>query len=389
MLAPWIVRLVHDRSHFISVGLIRLMVLSVFAGICASILMAVINGFRAIKALATITIINSSTSVLLVGPAVYLARRGHPSAFVVMIATALLVQASFALVFILRQGWLRHVLLFRFSISAIKEFLGLASATLLTSIVAQGAMLLLQAWILRSHGLEGVGIVSAATLISTGYLMLLLNAMSTYYLPALSGARSEQDARRLVQNMYRFVVLVGVPLITGVIVFKPIIVDMLYSDRFLPALHIMRWMLVGGFFRTIAWTLSTPVIARGDIRILIFSELAWNIVYVGSAVIAGKAVHSLEAIGVCYLASYIGYLAYFVYYIHKRYPHVLGNNELAMTLVGTFIVVIASIVLWNRTTVNWDALLVCICAALSSWFVLSSGERIKIRHAIRVRLPVW
>jgi hypothetical protein len=131
------------------------------------------------------------------------------------------------------------------------------------------------------------------------------------------------------------------------------------------------------------------VIARGDIRILIFSELAWNIVYVGSAVIAGKAVHSLEAIGVCYLASYIGYLAYFVYYIHKRYPHVLGNNELAMTLVGTFIVVIASIVLWNRTTVNWDALLVCICAALSSWFVLSSGERIKIRHAIRVRLPVW
>jgi O-antigen/teichoic acid export membrane protein len=389
MLAPGFVRLLHDSRHSISVGLIRFMAISVFTGVCASILMAVINGFRAIKALAKITVINSITSLLLVAPAVYFAKRGHPSALVLMIAISLLIQASFALVFVLRQGWLRELLLFRFSGTAVKEFLGLASATLTTSMVAQGAALLLQAWILRTYGLESLGIVSAATLISTGYLMLLLNAISTYYLPALSGVRSDEEARILIRNMYRFVVLVGVPLITTVIVFKPLIVGLLYSNRFAPSLVIIRWMLVASFFRTIAWILATPVFVRGEIGILILSEVAWNVFYVGSAIVISSAVHSLEVIGICYLASYVAYLAYFVHYVHGRYPRLLGSGEMGIALVGSAVVVIASAILWNRTTVRWDGLLVLVLAVLGSWSVLSSDERIKIRHAIVVRLPGW
>ena len=39
-----------------------------------------------------------------------------------------------------------------------------------------------------------------------------------------------------------------VPLVVTTIVLKPAVVRLLYSPAFLPALEIMRWMLIGDYF---------------------------------------------------------------------------------------------------------------------------------------------
>jgi PST family polysaccharide transporter len=382
----YFIRAARKQTQFLSTDLLNLIVLGVFAGLCASMLLAVINGYREMPALAGISVINSVASAVLVVPAVYFVKRGYPVAFVLMITIAVGLQGITAMIFIHHRGWFHGMKLFRFCKSAAKDFIGLAGATLLAGIVAQGGALLLQASILKSFGLESVGILNAAVAISTGYPMLLLNAITAYYLPTLSGGLIDDDAKFLIRNMYRFALLAGVPLITFVIAFQPVIITILYSNRFIPALAILRWMLIGALFKTVSWIFATPVTARGELGLLIISEVAFNIVYTGAAIAFSNRYHSLQVVGICYMVAYMGYLGYYVLYIRSRYPCVIGVEELVMGVAGTAIVLFASYVVWNRTRLSPYGLLLCMLALVGSWCVLSSRERAKVREAVSLRL---
>jgi PST family polysaccharide transporter len=384
-LGAWFARVASEKAHFFSIGLTRLMVLSVFAGVCASILLAVINGFGEMRALARISTINSVASLGLVFPAVYFAKLDYPIVFVAMIAVALGLQAFCAGILVLHKGWLDGVKLFRFSKGAGKDFIGLAGATFLTGLTAQGGALLLQAWILRSFGFEAIGILNAALAISTGYPMLLLNSITAYYLPALSGSLNEGDAKLLIRNMYRFALVAGIPLVTFVIAFQSLIVTTLYSPRFIAATTILRWMLIGGLLKTISWIFAMPVTARRELGLLVISEVAFNVLYVGAAISFSTRFHSLQVVGICYLAAYTVYLCCYVFYVNSRYPHVISAEEVITGIAGIAVVVFASCVLWNRTTVSLYGVLLLILALLGSWRVLSSGERAKVCEAVVLR----
>jgi PST family polysaccharide transporter len=91
----------------------------------------------------------------------------------------------------------------------------------------------------REGGMSSAGIFDAAWTLSMTYVTLITTAFGTYYLPALSGLDNRAHRQELMQRMFRFVTVLIVPLILGVIVLKPLLLQILFSAEFLPAISLI------------------------------------------------------------------------------------------------------------------------------------------------------
>src|SRR5207249_957846 len=117
----------------------------------------------------------------------------------------------------------------------------MAGTFMVTGFVGSGVPLAIRALTGREFGLHGAGILDVAWTLSMAYIGLVLSSFSTYYLPTLSGTKDSAARAQLIHQVLRMALFLMLPLVTGIIVLKPLVARLLYSDEFLPALPIMRW----------------------------------------------------------------------------------------------------------------------------------------------------
>ena len=156
--------------------------------------------------------------------------------------------------FALRAGWLRPLrrwLRDPWEREHVRHFFSIALTTLVTGFVGTGSVLAVRAMFVHYGGLPAAGIFDAAWMLSMTYVMLALGSFGTYYLPTLSGVKDPAARVALIQRFLRATIMLGIPLIVGVIVFKPLLIHLLYSEEFRPALTIIRWMLIGDYLKSL------------------------------------------------------------------------------------------------------------------------------------------
>jgi antigen flippase len=153
-------------------------------------------------------------------------------------------------------------------------------------LVGAGVQLTLPVFVLHLLGTDNVGFYRAATAVSTNYLGFLIAAMAQDYYPRVS-AVGDQTASlgRLINDQYRLVLLLGGPIILGMLALVPYLVPLLYSRQFTPTVALLEWQLIGDIFKFTAWTMSFVILARsgsltffcvelvGGASLLIFSWL--------------------------------------------------------------------------------------------------------------------
>jgi O-antigen/teichoic acid export membrane protein len=294
-----------------------------------------------IGAVAWTNVVTAVGSVVLVYPAILGYQAGHQTALVLLLGGSLVLGLAFAF----RQAHLRGCLA-SFSRTpartidpaAVAHFLKIGLPSLIALFVGIGSVLVVRALIARVHGLPAAGQFDSAWSISTLYLTVFLTAIHSYLLPALSGRSTESPAQEVVERALRLAVIVSLPLISAMIVLKPLAVRLLYSGEFLPALEVLRWTLLGDYLRVAGWVLATSLVARADMRAYLACELIWNALFV-----AGAFWLTRDGIGAC-------------------------------------IVLLASLATWNDTSVAWVNAGLVVVAAVFSWFAITPAEKALARE---------
>ena len=117
--------------------------------------------------------------------------------------------------------------------------------------------------VLHALGTNNVGFYRAAAAISINYLGFLISAMAQDYYPRVS-AVSDQPVvlSRLINDQYRLVLLLGGPIILGMLALVPYLVPLIYSPQFAPTVALLEWQLIGDIFKFAAWTMSFVILAR-------------------------------------------------------------------------------------------------------------------------------
>ena len=216
------------------------------------------------------------------------------------------------------------------------EFLKVASATLVTGLVGTGSVLIIRAAVSKYQGYAGAGIFDAGWTLSMTYVMLILTSFNAYYLPTLGKLKTQAQARNnLIQQYFKFATLASIPLIASVMLLKPWVIELLYSREFIPAIHMMRWMLLGDFFKISSWVLAMPMLAYADMRPYVISELLWNAGLVLLGYIALRMGAGIENIGIIFMILYFLYFLYTYYYCKRKFKLTLSLN-LKLTWISGF-----------------------------------------------------
>jgi O-antigen/teichoic acid export membrane protein len=304
---------------------------------------------------------------------------GYPIAFIGMISAPPAVGVMLGTWSALRAGWLTPLLrdLHRsFRTDSLRHFLSFAGIMLVAELANVGTVLAVRSLIVHYNGLASAGIFDVAWTLSMAYITLILLSFGTYYLPTLSQTSDPLDRMGLMQRVMRLATLLMVPLVTGVIVLKPLVVEILYSSEFMSSLEIIRWMLVGDYFKVAAWVVATPMLAYADMRVFIWTELLWHAGFLACAALALFGFSSMQGIGVGFLLLYVVYFAYCSHYARSRYQFPLRRAVVGPWLVGLALIVGVSWHTWVDTQVDWFAAVLWMGAAfIFSWLSLNRNER--------------
>jgi O-antigen/teichoic acid export membrane protein len=210
-------------------------------------------------------------------------------------------------------------------------------------------------------------------------MMLLLSSFGTYYLPTLSSISDTFARNTLIQDLFRISLLLVIPLIITIIVLKTLLISLFYTWEFTPALKIIRWMLVGDYFKACSWVLAMPMLAYGDMKPFFWTELFWSMGFLALSYIGIFYYKDMQLIGTAFLILYAIYFAYTIFYAHNKHNVILTRNIVVHWILGLFLIVFVSLETWGDTQVNWISGLFWILAATGfSFLMLNKEEKSKL-----------
>lgn len=368
--------------------LVKWLVVPVILTVLFVYLGGILNSYKSINSLALGQICAAAASVVFAYPVAYqVSHCNSPVAFVWYIAATTAVTVIIYGTIAFQNGWLqplRRFVFVRMDILSVRHFFAISSVTLITGLVASGGLLFVKALNVKTGGLGYAGLFDVSWTISLIYLSLVLNSFMTYYLPKLSETSVQEDRCNLINDVMRFCIIIMVPIIVSLVVFKPLLVVFGYSYKFLDSLSIMRWMLVGDYFKVTAWVFSVSVLAKAEMKVLFWSDMLWWSGFIATVFLIDTFELGLQFIGLSYALLYFLYMAGFFIRAIKQKDFHACSSVMASWFAGLILIVLSSFLTWDMQSVNLLSSSVLVFMALvASYLAMHRAERVYMYSLIK------
>ena len=291
--------------------------------------LAVLKGVRRLKALAGISVYSVIGALLVSVPLYYIYKeRAIVPSLVIMafIQMALTIAVSYK-IFPLRLSLSRSVL--RQGYSMIR----LGIAFVFAGILGSGADFVIRSYISNVAGIDTVGLFNAGYMLTITYVGTVFSAMETDFFPRLSGVSSLGFTfNRTVSNQIEVMLLLVSPLLVVFTFTLPILLPLLYTGKFLPALGMIQIIVLAMYFRALKLPVEYIPLAKGDSLSYLFLEAFYDIVLVVLVIILFRK-FGLTGAGVAVtLAGIIDFIVVFIY-ARLRYAYKPTAGIVKYTLI--------------------------------------------------------
>jgi len=275
---------------------------------------ALIQGLRRIKDLAALTVWGGVLGTLCSIPIIYFFREKGIVPFLLCVA----------LLGILTSWWyVRRVPLpvARVSLrevwSEARLLLGMGSVFMASSLMTTGVAYLTRVLIIRQLGLDAAGLFQASSALSVVYVGFVLNAMGADYYPRLTAVAGDNaKVNRLVNEQTEAALLMAVPGILGTMTCASLVLHVLYSSQFEPAVEILRWQILGILGRVVAWPIGFVLLAKGEAVTFFWTELLFNAFHI-ALIFLGINYEGVAGVGMAFCVMYLFYSAGIWCVVHR------------------------------------------------------------------------
>ncbi|MBF8731383.1 oligosaccharide flippase family protein [Pseudomonas guariconensis] len=369
LIAKWVLAGAHASA-------VRWLMIPIALGTLLFFLRGVLTADMQYGSVAAINLLTGVGAAVVALPAGLAFTHGYPDLLVLLVGGGLVPALAVAFIHVRRLGYfgsLRELTPRGASWTATTRFLRVALPSLLSLILTMGCVLIVRARAVHLYGLEGAGQFDAAWSISAMYLALFLTSLQSYLLPELSKAAKGTALYSALSKAFHFALMLSLPLVVGLVVFKPLVMHLLFSKAFLPALDVLRWVLLGDFVRVLGWIMSTTLMAKADMKGYALAEGLWSMVFVSVAWVLLP--HGIEWVGVAYLSGYVMYLI-----CHGWRLWLVHGVRLELQRIGQWFAALALIILtswlcWDvQSLFSWPMLMI-IPPMLFSWIIMKADER--------------
>ncbi|MES2785422.1 MAG: O-antigen translocase [Pseudomonadota bacterium] len=193
------------------------------------------------------------------------------------------------------------------TVAGTRRMARLGIAFMWSALLTSGLEVLTRAIVSRELGLDAVGIYQAAWTLSGLFAGFILGAMGADFYPRLASVAADSvAARRLVNEQTEIGILLALPGLLGTLAFAPVLIEVIFSSRFVAAADLLPWMVLGVFCRVVGWPMGYVQVAKGASRLYIATETFFA---AATAVLLFVFIASYGVVG----AAYAFALAYVLY----------------------------------------------------------------------------
>lgn len=301
-----------DTKHWLAFVILSPMML--FSAI-ASGEWAIMQGFDKLKALARSSAFAALTATVAAIPLFYFLRL---KAIVPVILVFAFANALYAMIFHVRTPGRRYTSLS----TAFAQGHPMLSLGLYLTVSAAVTLLASNIFIVylnRSFTAEITGLYQAGYTLVNTYVGMIFTAIAMEYYPRLASvAVHPRRCEVIVTHEIKIALWILLPVIVLFIVFKSLIVKILYAPTFEAILPYLSLAIIGVTFRAVSWCMAYVMLARGDGRIYIITEVASAVFYLALNIPLFGAM-GFDGLGLAYIAWYAVYTA--ICYAVYRYRY--------------------------------------------------------------------
>jgi O-antigen/teichoic acid export membrane protein len=172
------------------------------------------------------------------------------------------------------------------------KMLRVSAWLLLTSAVSTISGLAIRMMLLAQTDIGFVGQFTAAQATSGIFFGFVISPLQIYYLPKFSAARRSGESPVRLDQFVSFSLLMTVPPLIAFLALKPLVIQALYSQAFLPSLVFLDWFLPGIFFLPPLWIIGSALIGiRRTDRVVVLDVFQYG----GPAVLIAIALYGLRS----------------------------------------------------------------------------------------------
>jgi PST family polysaccharide transporter len=195
--------------------------------------------------------------------------------------------------------------------------LKLGFAFMVSGLLMTGAAYAVRLIIVRKVGFDAAGLYQSAWALGGLYIGFILQAMGADFYPRLAAiAKDNAECNRVVNEQAHVSLLLAGPGVIATLTFAPLVIALFYTSQFAGAVEILRWLCLGMTLRVISWPIGFIIVAKNVQNLLIFSELAWTVVYLGLAWVC-VSFFNLKGAGIAFFGSYVFHVL-MIYVIVRR-----------------------------------------------------------------------
>ena len=301
---------------------------------------AVLQGTSRLKRLASVTLWGTIVGLAVSVPLFYLLRSRSILPSILAYAAAL---AAFA--WLLRnREYPAASLSRRETFDMGKGFVKLGIFMTLGNFAGILASYAFNAWLNVNTSTEQVGFYQAGYTLINKYTGLILTALGMEYYPRLSKvADSRLRLRAFVSQEINVAIAVMAPVVALFILLRELVVWILYTPEFNVILTFVSWGMVGTIFRTLSWCLAFTILAKGDGKTYLWTEVASAIINLVLNIVFYRW-WGLTGLGVAFLVSYLLYtiiVAVVYFRLYKLRISLASTYNLLWTLTVAASVMVA------------------------------------------------
>lgn len=249
-----------------------------------------------------------------------------------------------------------------------RRMLSLGLVLMVASLLGTLAGYLLNAFISRYGTLHDVGLYQAANSMTNQYAGLVFTAMSLDFFPRLSAISCNNiQVRELVNHQSEIVVLVMAPVVSLVILFSPLLIQILLTSEFLPLIPVIRLMALGLFFKAVSFPMGYISFAKGDKTFFFWFEGVCGNVLTLTLNTLFYYYWGIVGIGISFVFSYLISTVLYIFFTRHRYEfrHTASFRKLFFLLFLLLVLVFGTSFLpdvWGRAIIQ--PILCILCTAV-------------------------
>jgi len=309
----WLGKLTFGNSNY-TLAFIWLSITLLFKQLTNGYL-AILQGLQKLNYLAKANLYGSISGLLISVPFYYYFRL---DAIVISIIFSSFAALLFAVFYSNKVSINKVLVNFKEAKSEGKEMLRLGLMLSLSGLMVTAVTYILQIYISKS-GISQTGLYTAGITLLNSYVGIIFTAMSSDYFPRLAAVNQDNEkVRNIVLHQAMIAVLLITPIIVIFIAFSPLIIKILFTEKFLLIVPMVNFGIIGMLFKAVSWSMGYILIAKGDSRMFLKTSFGFNTLFLG-LMILGYYLDGLSGLGISFLIYY--FLHFFILKIitFKRY----------------------------------------------------------------------